>query len=130
VIRKVDVPRFQYYIVRPNQSINPPVDFVRETLTYLYRTGRTIEDAIVHRVFAIVLPTLGPSWWEKPSQVLQELIEFFNYFGFIETTNVPVGYAEPGTPESERMKKEEIRIKEKLFDRCIEELRKNHVASS
>jgi hypothetical protein len=130
VIRKVDVPRFQYYIVKPNQSINPPVDFVHETLTYLYRTGRTIEEAIVHRVFAIVLPTLGPIWWEKPPQSLRELIEFFNYFGFIETANGPVGYAEPGTPESERMKKEEIRIKEKLFDRCIEELRKNHVASS
>jgi len=122
VIRQVDVPRFQYYIVRPGQSINPPADFVRETLTYLYRTGRTIEDAIQHRVFSVVLPTIGPDWWSGRPPKLLELIEFFDYFGFIETTNGPVGYAAPGTVEYKRMQEEAARIKEKLIDRCIQDL--------
>jgi hypothetical protein len=122
VIRQVDVPCFQYYIVRPKQSINPPANFVRETLTYLYRTGRTIEDAIRHRVFSVILPTLGPDWWVAHPPKLLELIEFFDYFGFIETTNGPVGYAEPDTPQYEHMEVEAARIKAKLFARCIQEL--------
>ena len=122
VIRQVDVPRFQYYIVRPKQLINPPADFVRETLTYLYKTGRTIEDAIRHRVFSVILSTLGPDWWIARPSKLMELIEFFDYFGFIETANGPVGYAEPGTPQHERMKEEAARIKAKLLARCIQEL--------
>lgn len=127
VIRQVDVPRFQYYIVRPRQSINPPDEFVRETLTYLYRTGRTIEDAIRHRVFSVILPTLGPDWWATRPPKLMELIEFFDYFGFIETAKGPVGYAEPGTLQFERMKEEAAHIKAKLFARCIQELQGRYV---
>ncbi len=123
VIRHVDVPRFQYYIVKSGQVINPPVDFVRETIGYLYESGRTIEKAILNHVFSKVLPTLSPDWdTTRPTELL-ELIEFFNYFGFIETTNSPVGYAEPGTPEHDRMTEEEARIKEKLIVRCIQDLR-------
>jgi hypothetical protein len=123
VIRHVDVPRFQYYIVKSGQVINPPVDFVRETIDYLYKSGRTIENAILNHVFSKVLPTLSPNWdTTRPAELL-ELIEFFNYFGFIETTNSPVGYAEPGTPEHDRMKAEAARIKEKLTARCIQDLR-------
>jgi hypothetical protein len=122
VIRHVDVPRFQYYIVKSGQAINPPVDFVRETLDYLYKSGRTIENAILNHVFSIVLPTLPADWATIRPAKLLGLIEFFNYFGFIETTNSPVGYAEPGTPEHDRMKEEEAIIKEKLIVRCIQDL--------
>jgi hypothetical protein len=126
VIRQVDVPRFQYYIVRPGQAINPPAGFVRDTLSYLYKTGRAIEDSVRVQVFSIVLPTLGPGWWNtRPTKLLQ-LIEFFDFFGFIETAIGPVGYAEPGTPQSERMKADATHIKEKLVVRCIQELRKQH----
>lgn len=127
-IRQVDVPRFQHYIVRPDQSINPPVDFVRETLTYLYRTGREIEEAVINRVFAVILPALGAEWWSNRPPKLLELIEFFAFFGFIETTTSPVGYAERGTPWYDRMNEESARIKEKLIVRCIQELRTRHTA--
>ena len=123
VIRPVDVPRFHYYIVRPRQAINPPVDFVREALHYLYKVGRTIEDTVVNRVFSVALPTLGLEWWiTRPTRLL-ELIEFFNFFGFIETAIGPVGYAEPGTPEHDRMREDAAQIREKLVVRCLQDLR-------
>lgn len=123
VIRAVDVPRFQYYILRPKQAINPPSDFVRETLTYLYKIGRTIENTVRDRVFSVALPSLGPDWWSNRPCKLMHLIEFFDYFGFIETAIGPVGYAEPGTQQHDHMKEEAERIKEKLIVRCIQELR-------
>lgn len=128
VIRSVDVPRFQYYLFMPRQAINPPVDFVRETLTYLYKIGRVIEDSIRSRVFSVVLPTLGPMWWNTRPPELLELIEFFDFFGFIEPAIGPVGYTEPGTPEHDRMREDAARIKEKLIVRCIHELRDQYAA--
>lgn len=123
IIRPVDVQRFQYYVLRPRQAINPPAYFVRETLAYLYKTGRLIENSVRERVFSVVLPSLGPQWWNtRPTQLLQ-LIEFFDFFGFLETAIGPVGYAVPGTPEYDRMKDEAALIKEKLTVRCIQELR-------
>lgn len=122
VIRPVDVQRFQYYILRTWQAINPPVDFVRETVTYLYKTGRTIEDAVRNRVFSAVVPSLGPEWWNtRPAKLLQ-LIEFFDFFGFVESAIGAGGYAGPGTPEHECMKEDVARIKEKLIVRCLQEL--------
>lgn len=122
IIRPVDVQRFQYYVLRPRQAINPPADFVRETLAYLYKTGRVIENSVRERVFSVVLPSLGSEWWNtRPTQLLQ-LIEFFDFFGFLETANGPVGYAMPGTPEHDRMKDEAVGIKEELTVRCIQEL--------
>lgn len=123
IIRAVDVPRFQYYILRPGQAINPPPEFVRETLSYLYQTGRVIENCVRKRVFSAVIPSLGPEWWKTRPQQLLELIAFFDYFGFIETAIGPVGHAEPGTPQYERMKADAAHIREKLTVRCLEELR-------
>jgi len=123
VIRPIDVPRFQYYIVQPGQTINPPREFVRETLAYLYRTGRTIEEALKSCVFSVVLPTLGAEWWETPPEELLELIELFDYFGNLVEARGPVGYAQPGTQEYERMKSESLRVRDELVQRCINELR-------
>lgn len=122
VVRQVDLPRFQYYIVRANQVINPPEDFVRETLMYVYSIGRTVDEQIRRRVFSVVLPTLARDWALSPPSELLSLFEFFGYFGFIESTTGPVGYSEPGTPAHELMQAESSRIKERLICRCIAEL--------
>lgn len=126
IIRPVDVPRFQYYIVRPKQAINPPADFVLDILSYLYKTGRAIEDAVRTRVFSVILPSLGSEWWNSRPTKLIQLIEFFDYFGFIEPAVGPVGYAEPGTHQYLRMQEDAARIKEKLIVRCIQELRNQY----
>ena len=126
VIRQIDVPRFQYYIVRPRQAINPPADFARETLAYLYKAGRAIEDSVRNRVFSVALTALGPEWWSLRPPILIHLIEFFDFFGLLETAISPVGYAEPNTPEHERMRDEAACIKERLIVRCIQELRTQH----
>jgi hypothetical protein len=122
VIRSIDIPRFQYYIVQP-QLINPPIDFVKEALNYLYKIGRIVEDAIVNRIFTVLLPTYGQDWWQTRPKDLLKLIEFFSYFGFLETTICSVGYTEPGSPEHKQMKKEAAKIKRKLITRSIKELR-------
>ncbi|KAF0188743.1 MAG: hypothetical protein FD168_1543 [Desulfobulbaceae bacterium] len=77
----------------------------------------------MERVFSVVLPSLGPEWWNTRSTQLLQLIEFFDFFGFLETAIGSVRYAVPGTHEHERMKKEAALIKEKLKVRCIQELR-------
>ena len=46
VVRPVDLPRFQYYIVRPGQVINPPPDFVQETLRYVSGVGLDVDRLI------------------------------------------------------------------------------------
>ena len=127
VVRAVDVPRFQYYELRRGQLINPPPEFMRETLSYLYRIGRAIETSVTDRVFSVILPSMGDAWWDKRPTILLELIEFFDFFGFIESTNGSVGYAAPDTAEHARMRAEAARIKEVLIERCIGELLTKHV---
>ena len=123
VVRQVDLPRFQYYIVRANQVINPPVDFVHETLRYVYGIGRAVDEQIRRRVFSVVLPTLASEWADSPPSELLSLFEFFGYFGFLESTTGPAGYAEPGTLEHKLMQAESSRIKRQLINRCIAELK-------
>jgi hypothetical protein len=126
VIRSVDVPRFQYYVVRANQLVNPPVDFVRETLMYLYRVGRAVDEAISRRVFSVVLPTLRADWAQEQPPELLSLLEFFAYFGFVESTTRPVGCAVPDAPEHTARQAEARRIKARLVERCIQELQARH----
>jgi hypothetical protein len=128
VIRPVDVPRFQYYVVHANQLINPPEDFVRETLHYLHGVGRTIDEAIRHRIFSLVLPTFQIDWAQAPPPELLSLLEFFAYFGFIETTTDSVGYAAPDSPLYTAMQAETSRIKARLVERCIQKLQIDHDA--
>lgn len=130
VVRPVDVPRFQYYTLRPFQTINPPVEFVRETLTYLFNIGRAIEVAVRDRVFKVVMPSLDREWWEVRPAELVHLIEFFDFFGFIEAAIGPIGYVALGTPEYEQMKNDAEKIKERLVVRCIKELRAKFDLSS
>jgi hypothetical protein len=123
VIRSVDVQRFQHFIVQPGHPINPPVAFVRDVCAYLYRIGRMFEESVKARVFSVVIPTLGPSWWEQRPPTLLDLIELFNYFGKLVTSNSPVGTAPPGTEMEKQMRDEGVRVREELIRLCIDELR-------
>jgi hypothetical protein len=123
VIRSVDVQRFQHFIVQPGHPINPPVAFVRDVCAYLYRVGRMFEESVKARIFSVVIPTLGPSWWEQPPPTLLDLIELFNYFGKLVTSNSPVGTAPPGTQMEKQMREEGVRVREELIRLCIDELR-------
>jgi hypothetical protein len=124
VIRKVDVPRFQYYIVRPGQAINPPEDFVRDVLQYLYQTGISIERAIRDQIFSALLSLLPSDWSTSRPPQLIDLIEFFDYFGFLETARGPVGYADPRDQLHHEMQRDAARIRELLITRCIEALQR------
>jgi len=123
VIRSVDVQRFQHFIVQPGHLINPPVAFVREVCAYLYRIGRTFEESVRARIFSVVIPTLSPSWWEQRPTHLLDLIELFNYFGKLVTSNGPVGTPPPGTEMERQMREEGVRVREELIRLCIDELR-------
>ena len=126
VIRSVDVQRFQYYTVQPGHIINPPVAFVRDVCTSLYRIGRTFEESVKARIFSVVIPTLGAGWWEKRPYPLVELIELFNYFGKLVTTNGPVGAPPAGTEMEKRIREEDLRVGEELVRLCVDELRGIH----
>jgi hypothetical protein len=128
VIRAADVPRFQYFIVQANQLINPPVEFVRSELNYLYRVGTMIENSIRACVFKIALGQAGPGWSSQPPNEIVDLIEFFNFFGFLESTTLPVGPAPVGSDLRMRQELEAQRIRAALLERCIDELRATHGA--
>ncbi|GAA4417304.1 hypothetical protein [Acidovorax lacteus] len=122
VIRAVDVPRFAHFIILPGRVINPPPDFVRSELMYLYELGRTIEKAVQSAALSPIIQAAGAGWSMHPPKVLIELIELFGFFGFIETTTLPVGYSEPGSDLRQRQEAEANRIRDVLLQRCIAEL--------
>jgi hypothetical protein len=126
VIRKVDVSRFQHFIVEPGHIINPPMTFVRDVSAHLYRIGRTFEELVKARIFSVVIPTLGAAWWEKRPYPLVELIELFNYFGKLVTSNGSVGTPPAGTEMEKRMREEDLRVGEELIRLCVDELRGTH----
>jgi len=130
VIREVDVARFQFYSVHAGQSINPPADFVKETLKYLYRVSRAIEISVRNAVFERLLVSLDGGWFNDPPPVMLRLFEFFGYFGFLETANGPVGYIDADSPHFELAKAEQARVRESSIRRCIDELRVPTEASS
>lgn len=122
VIRDVDAPRFAHFIVVPGRVINPPPDFVRSELMYLYGLGRTIERTIQSAVFGPVIQADGAGWSSHPSQTVIELLELFGFFGFLESTTVSVGYSEPDSELRLRQDAEAMRIKEVILQRCVKEL--------
>lgn len=122
VIREVDVPRFAHFKIMPGRMINPPPDFVRSELKYLYDMGRTIEMSVQGAVFKKVIATAGAGWSIQPSQEVIELIQLFAYFGYIESTNVTVGYSEPGSELRRMQDAEAEQIRASLLQRCIADL--------
>lgn len=126
VVRQIDLPRFRYFIVKPGRMINPPPDFVRSELEYLFSIGQTIEKAVRRKVFGGVIAALGTGWSKRPPPDVIELVELFGYFGYIETTNVAVGYSEPGSELRRRQNEEAKRIRAVLLQRCVADLTNEH----
>ena len=122
LIRQVDVPRFRHFIVQPERLINPPAGFVKAELLYLYGIGREVERSVCDIVFRRAISDIGSGWSQRSDARIVQLIRFFAFFGFIESTTVPVGYSEPGTELRQRQEREAQRIEERLFRRCFEEL--------
>lgn len=83
IIRDVDKPRFQYYEVEANNVINPPVDFVKETCAFLYKSGRHFEESIRTKLFKQVIRDLDANWRDTRPKILCDLIEIFDYFGHL-----------------------------------------------
>ncbi|MBI5062743.1 MAG: hypothetical protein HZB87_04555 [Desulfatitalea sp.] len=119
VIRHVDVPRFRHFRVQPGRVINPSAAFVKAELQYLYRVGRDAEASVRDVVFRQAVADAGPGWSQAPDARVVRLIEFFAYFGYIESTTVPVGYSEPGTPLRQQQEREAARIRASLLAMCI-----------
>jgi hypothetical protein len=126
VIRQVDVPRFRYFRVQPGRIINPPAAFIYAELQYLYRLGRSVEAAVRDVVFRRAVSDAGSGWSQAPDARVVRLIEFFAYFGYIEATNVPVGYSESGTPLRQQQELEAARIRTSLISKCIDDLVSTH----
>jgi hypothetical protein len=126
VIRQVDVPRFRHFIVTPGRLINPPAEFVRSELLYVYEIGRTIEKVVRSAIFSKVIAAAGAGWSSQPPPAVLELIEFFGFFGYIESTNVPVGYSELGSELRRRQEVEAQRIRAQLLGKCIADLTGEH----
>lgn len=122
VIRHVDAPRFRHFRVQPGRVINPPVAFVKAELQYLYRVGRDAEASVRDAVFRQAVADAGQGWSKVPDTRVVRLIELFAFFGYIESTIVPVGYSEPGTPLRQQQEREAARIRASLLARCIGEL--------
>lgn len=122
LVRPIDVPRFQYWDVQANALINPPIDFVREILTLLYRTGRSFETTVADRLFGEILAVQPPNWHEAPCELVLGLIETFNWFGKLITDNSVLPM--PGTPNyEEELHARSTAIRARLTKLCLEELR-------
>ena len=113
IFRQVDVPRFQYYNITPNQIINPPPKFVKDTCSYLYKTGRNFEECVRSKVISEVMPQLDKTWPIEPPDLLLSLIEVFNFFGKIVT--------------SSGFEKDSQHIHDKLVRLCLDELKEIYV---
>lgn len=122
VIRQVDLPRFRHFIVQPGRVINPPPDFIKAELLYLYQLGRKVEMAVRAVVFREAIAAVGGGWSKAPDPRIVQLINFFAFFGYLESTTVTVGYSEPGSQVRQSQERESERIQAVLLARCIAEL--------
>lgn len=116
IVRTVDLPRFQFYNLTPNQIINPPVEFVKDTCKFLYDNGRHFEKEIQKTIFPKVISGLDPNWKTLKPKIIIDLIELFDYFGKIPKENLAIA-----TSESE-FESLNIQIKNELIEDCLKEL--------
>jgi hypothetical protein len=120
MIREVDLPRFQYYSIIANHVINPPTDFVKETCSFLYKTGRHYEHSIRDIIFETVIKSLNTDWDETKPQILLDLIQLFNFFGKIPTS--PNIFSED---REVRERDNENKFNE-LIDSCLKDLSEHY----
>lgn len=114
LIRTEDVDKFKFYDVTPNEIINPPIAFVRETNLYLYRIGRDFENSIKDNIFQRVISGLESNWNNNPPKIIIDLIEWFNYFGYLLEDDTMFSN---GNDDDARN-----RSKEALIQKCIKDL--------
>ena len=122
VVRPVDIPRFQYWSMKANAILNPPVEFVEETLRFLYQAGRAFELTIQNAVFAKALASVAADWAARRDRNIVTLIELFNYFG-----RLPSGAARPvplpTDPDYEaRAAEASDAVRDELLAACLEDL--------
>jgi hypothetical protein len=122
VIRQIDYPRFAHFIVAPGRVINPPLEFVKAELTYLYGLGRHIELRIRSGVFGRFLAAAGSGWSQNVPDEVVELIELFGFFGHFESTGVSMRYSEEGSELRNRQQAETDRIRNVILHKCIANL--------
>ncbi len=120
VIRPIDEARFQYYDVKANQTINPPIAFVNETTNYLFNIGIAFEKNIRYQVFQTVFNKYGKDALKTKSKIVIDLIELFNFFGFLPQNNNAVGIT---TEEQASIYKSNY---DELIGRCFDELYRIH----
>jgi hypothetical protein len=123
-VRAIDLDRFQYYAVVPDQVLNPPPEFAKEVTDYLYKIGREVEEGLKQHVFQSLLPTLPTGWNTSRPSILIRLIEEFNYFGHLLIAKGPVGYFSPEDADYESRLQESKDAKEELIRRCVADLTK------
>jgi len=100
--------------------IDPPVEFVKETCAYLYRTGREFESFVRDSIFSVVVPRLGRSWLRTPPKILLDLIEEFNWFGkLVESSGGHLMTVDHET----YLREESERVRAELTKLCIAELK-------
>jgi hypothetical protein len=116
MIRDIDISRFQYYQMTPNVILNPPIEFVNETCTYLYKTGSQFEIAIQEKIFKDVIPQLEKDWDRVHPKILVDLIEVFNFFGKFPTES----HAWPVTEDEKKTINDEIY--HELMTLCIKDI--------
>ena len=122
VIRQIDLPRFTHFIVASGRVINPPPEFVKKELEYLWQLGREIEKRVRRAVFQKHINATGAGWSTNLPQDVQHLIELFAFFGYLESTTVAFGCHELGSELRKQEEVEAARIRSVLIQRCVEDL--------
>jgi hypothetical protein len=116
VIRDIDIPRFQYYQMIANVILNPTIEFVNETCTYLYKTGYHFEITIQEKIIKEVIPHLEKNWDTIHPKILVDLIEVFNFFGKFLIKS----HAWPGTEDEKKTVNDETY--NELMALCIRDI--------
>lgn len=121
-VRSIDVSRFQYWEMRPGQLVNPPVPYVRQLATFLYRTGANFERAVRLAVFRAILPQLPSSWVDEPPELVRELIELFNWFGLLPDDNGALDVPPWDLGYEQAMRDRQEARRRQLVERCVAQL--------
>jgi hypothetical protein len=82
IFRRVDAGRFSHYRVQSGHPINPPLEFVRETVIFAHSVGTSVEKAIRDRVCRGLMGNkMTRAEW-------RQIYRLFNYFGLLTDINV------------------------------------------
>lgn len=129
IIRPIDVSRFQYYQVFDNQHINPPVEFLTETIKYLQDVQNQFSNMLESTIFSTILVKIWKNNFLKYPKILKDLIKVFDYFWYIPDIQLPIiDFSKPFTEkELEKQRKINIKIYETLLlENAFKELEKRH----